>query len=314
MEKGDLAALFRWLLLASAPLLGSCSEPYPPCNTPEMVVTAPYDPADGGIDGGITDAGVLDLCQRIVQRSVRIKECALVPADGGTVVRVVYADYCVGGRCPDGFRAAIRSSGTNELGMWLAGSAELEAASVDAFQILAGELTAHRAPARLVFAAREAAGDEARHARIMGALASRHGGSPRAVRVARRPTRDLEAIALENAVEGCVRETFAALVACRQARVATDPAIRAAMAGIAQDETRHATLAWAVARWADGQLSPAARGRVRQAREAARDALVAEVARPQVPALRDAAGLPDADEAVRLASALFENLARRPTS
>jgi hypothetical protein len=195
--------------------------------------------------------------------------------------------------------------------MWLAGTAELEAASVDAFQILAGELADHRAPTRLVGAAREAAGDEARHARIIGALARRHGVSPPAVRVARRPTRDLEAIAVENAVEGCVRETFAALVACRQARVATDPVIRDAMAGIAPDETRHATLSWAVADWAEGQLSLAARGRVRQAREAARETLLAEVARPPVPELRDAAGLANADEAVRLASALFENLARR---
>jgi len=311
MEKGDLAALFRWLLLASAPALGSCWEPYPPCNNPETVVTAPYDPADGGIDGA-TDAGLLELCQGVVQRTVWIKACELVPADGGTVVRVRYADHCLGGRCPDGFRAAIRSRGTNELGMWLAGSAELEAASVDAFQILAGDLAAHRAPPRLVDAARASAGDEARHARIMGALARRQGVSPPAVRVVRRPTRDLEAIAVENAVEGCVRETFAALVACRQARVATDPAIRGAMVGIAQDETRHATLSWAVADWADGQLSRAARGRVRESRETASAALLAEVAQPPPPELTDVAGLPDAGEAVRLASALFEKLERRP--
>ena len=80
--------------------------------------------------------------------------------DDGGDHGAVYANHCLGGRCPDGFRAALRSWGANKLGVWLAGSAEMEAASVDAFQILAGDPAAHRAPTRLVDAAREAAADE----------------------------------------------------------------------------------------------------------------------------------------------------------
>ena len=89
--------------------------------------------------------------------------------------------------------------------------------------------------------------------------------------MARTATRDIETIARENAVEGCTRETYAALVACRQARAATDPAIRAAMAGIARDETRHAALAWAVDGWSQALLGPAARRRVRDARREANE-------------------------------------------
>jgi hypothetical protein len=44
----------------------------------------------------------------------------------------------------------------------------------------------------------------------MGALARRVGARPRAVQVVRGALRSIEAIALDNAVEGCVRETYGA--------------------------------------------------------------------------------------------------------
>jgi hypothetical protein len=128
------------------------------------------------------------------------------------------------------------------------------------------------------------------------------------VYVNRGPVRDIEVVARENAVEGCVRETYAALLACRQARAATDPAIRAAMTGIARDETRHAALAWAVDRWSQALLAPAARRRVREARHEALDRLVdARVA--ALPRDRqELAGLPDEEEEVRMASTLAGRL------
>jgi len=54
-------------------------------------------------------------------------------------------------------------------------------------------------------------------------------------------------VALENAVEGCVRETYGALIATRQAEAASDPVVRRAMRKIAADETAHAALSWDVA-------------------------------------------------------------------
>src|SRR5262249_13201570 len=65
----------------------------------------------------------------------------------------------------------------------------------------------------------------------------------------------LEAIAEENAREGCVRETFGALVATFQAVHAVDPEIREVMKTIALEETEHAALAWDVDRWLSTKLS-----------------------------------------------------------
>jgi hypothetical protein len=59
------------------------------------------------------------------------------------------------------------------------------------------------------------------------------------------PARSLEELAVENAVEGCVRETYGALTAIWQARTAKDPSVAAAVRRIARDETRHAALSWA---------------------------------------------------------------------
>lgn len=51
---------------------------------------------------------------------------------------------------------------------------------------------------------------------------------------------NLEALALENAVEGCVRETFGALCGGYQAARAADPVVRRTLAQITRDETTHA--------------------------------------------------------------------------
>jgi hypothetical protein len=119
------------------------------------------------------------------------------------------------------------SSGARDLlGAWLAGNAHLEAASIDAFEILATELRAHRAPPVLIEAARTATADERRHADSIGGLASSRGAVPPGLHVNRSPIRDIEAVARENAIENCVRETYAALLAYRQASAAADPAIR----------------------------------------------------------------------------------------
>jgi hypothetical protein len=173
------------------------------------------------------------------------------------------------------------------VGAWLADAAQLEAASVPAFEILAAELRAHDAPPGLIARALESADDERRHARIMTALARAHGATPGPVRVIAREPRDLEAIARENAVEGLVREAYGA-------RVAIDHAI-------AVDEQRHADLAADVHAWLRPRLPYAASRRVDEARDSARAQLVAECAVELPRAVRDALGLPDATRAVELA-------------
>jgi hypothetical protein len=135
--------------------------------------------------------------------------------------------------------------------------------------MLRSELVIHHAPRRLVRAAERAARDEIRHARAMRNLARRYGASVPEVRVRSVSPRGLEAIAIDNAVEGCVRETLGSVVATWQAHMAEEPAVRLVMRRIAEDETDHAAFSWALARWIEGRLSTDARTRVRRARQAA---------------------------------------------
>lgn len=186
--------------------------------------------------------------------------------------------------------------------------AYLEAASVDAFERLARELATHGAPARLRKAARRAARDEARHTRVATALAERAGATVPRPRVPRGRVRSLAEIAVENAVEGCVRETFGAAVALAQATSAGDPRVRAAMRPLAADEMRHAELAWCVHRWLEPRLDRAARARVVRARRRAALALVQETSVEPHADLVQQLGLPTARQARSVALDLARSL------
>lgn len=202
-------------------------------------------------------------------------DAALDPLTPGTSVTV----QCNGvqdctGRKLEGTRAPTIDG--EPIAAQLASAAWLEAAAVFAFRRLARELRAHGAPARLVRAARRCARDEIRHARIMTALAKKHGAVvPRAPR-APREIRDLESIARENGIEGCVSETYGAAVAAWQAESASDPDVARAMRAIAPDELRHAALGWAVQTWIERRLDAGARARVRAARDQAAREIVAK--------------------------------------
>ena len=172
------------------------------------------------------------------------------------------------GRRPPGLFVPT-STIADGLGAQLARMAHLEAASVPAFAQLAAELEAHGAPARLVAGARRALVDEQRHAAVVGGLARALGARPLPVEIEPMPLRPLAAIALDNAVEGCVRETIGAVLAAEQARLAPDRALGEALARIATDERRHANLAWAIDAWVHPRLSPGERDAVARARAAA---------------------------------------------
>lgn len=209
------------------------------------------------------------------------------------------------GRRPEGLTLSDREDGAT-LGGHFAESAELEAASVDAFQRLEEELHLAGAPETLRRRARRSAADEVRHADMMTALASRFGACPRPFVVEKTDRRSLVDMAIENAIEGCVMETWAALLATFQAEHARDAEIRAAMKTIARDETRHAALAWDIAGFLDGRLSIAERERVLAARAQAFADLEASIAEEPSDELRDVTGLPTAREARTLLEQLLE--------
>ena len=180
---------------------------------------------------------------------------------------------CVEGRRPAGYDDATPTPRT--VAEWLAYAAELERVSVDAFRILALELELNGAPASLVTAARVAEADEVRHTRMLERFARKAGATLTPRPVHDRPARTLKAVAIENAVEGCVRETFGALVAGHQASTATMGELRLAMKRIYVDETAHAQLAWDVHAWILPQLSEAERAEVKSAMAVAQSDLLA---------------------------------------
>ena len=118
----------------------------------------------------------------------------------------------------------------------------------------------------------------------------------------------LAQLALENAVEGCVNETFGALLAGYQARHAGDAALGRAMRAIEADETRHAELAWEVAAWLDARLTVAERRRVAEARRQAGAVLVERAGAPVDRTLVRDAGLPPPATARALAAAAHRAL------
>lgn len=133
-------------------------------------------------------------------------------------------------------------------------SARYEHASVASFARAAMELLALGAPAALVHATSLAMADEVDHARrclgvaraldpeVAGIGALRVDGSLDAVPT---PRSVLRAVLRE----GAVGETLAAAEAAEAARRCQDPATRAVLARIAEDESRHAALAWRTVRW-----------------------------------------------------------------
>ncbi len=265
-------------------------------------------------DGGAVSAeACLEACSQYDHSYGRMR-CQVDSSDaggdadleGGVRVQCIYETSTCSqpaGRRPAGHRERV-GRGSTPLGAYFASIAALEAASVGAFEELARELAAHGAPKRLVARARRAARDEVRHAALVGELARRHGGAVK-LPVARgpRPPRTLVALARANAVEGCVRETFGALLALHQAEFAPSADVRAAMTTIARDESAHAILAHDVHRWLVRRLDPKA---LRSVRAAARRARRRIEASPPAPVA--GSGLPERAAAGALAVALHAAL------
>lgn len=298
-----LERFVRGLVATTLPLsmlaCGGTGPRVPPCNVPpdKIITVSGGGLPDGGSpgDGGISPSDCNALCMANFYR------CSIVSTDGGSTQIDCAAALCLGRR-PEGLVAQREAADT--LGAFFAQAAQLEAASVPAFSRLGRELLSFGAPPALAARCRDAARDEVRHARSMRSLASRFGSAPAPVELAPFRSRSLEELAVENAVEGCTRELFGAVVGVWQAEAANDAEIRAAMRGIAADEIRHAELAFDIAAWAAPLLSAEARARVESARRESLADLRRAALAPRAVDLVDLAGLPPPDAAAALADAL----------
>jgi hypothetical protein len=146
---------------------------------------------------------------------------------------------------------------------------------------------------------------------VLDALAARFGGRRATSRpIASCPARTLLEVALENAVEGCVRETYGAALGVLRAARATCPEIRAAMATLARDECGHAELSWRVLAWHLRALDEAGRLALARAMSDARHALSDEIAResPMSDAEEALLGTPKVEEKLRLLATLEERV------
>jgi hypothetical protein len=132
--------------------------------------------------------------------------------------------------------------------------ARAEHASIASFAQFCARLLALGAPPSLVRDALAAAGDEVRHAEFALAVASELSGRPLEfgpLEVRGSNTGEsLAATVLACVREGCIGETLSALELGAAALACSDPERAAALRAIADDEARHAALAWAFVGWA----------------------------------------------------------------
>jgi hypothetical protein len=133
--------------------------------------------------------------------------------------------------------------------------ARFEHASIASFARFVLQLLSVGAPAALVHDAQRAMADEIRHATATFGLASAYAGRPIGPGVldvggSLDTIAGLEAIVVATVDEGCIAETISAWQALEAARDATDPAVTAVLHAIAEEELRHAELAWRFVRWA----------------------------------------------------------------
>jgi hypothetical protein len=175
----------------------------------------------------------------------------------------------------------------------------LEAASVPAFRELAVELANHGAPSELVGRALTAADEEVEHARLCAVELARYGLRPAPVGRLPVGTRSLFDLAEDNAREGCVRESFGALLAQYQAERAPTAELQSLFSCIAEDESSHAQLAWDIHAWATDCLSPA---EVRQ---------IEEVIKAEVRSLASVESSRACEEALSLAGVGLQDSAAR---
>ena len=334
VQKTTLHFLFRAVLLTASTTGGSpCGDPCSQIPAGTFTSSFPPPPRDAGVDadaaadagapvlepdGGIAQARCAELC------GVLVLSCRPITDDAG--VAVVECSHGADRVCSGGGRrhaqvAPGSFARTHAVADYLAASAALEASSVLSFRRLRRELAHHGAPRTLLRAVSRAARDEARHARAMTSLARREGAAPlSAARVVAAQARGLEEIARENAVEGCVFETYGALLAMWQGENAEGAALRGSLRRIARDETRHAALAWSMARWAEQRLDRAAQLRVADARSAAVGELrrrvsgadPALVRRGLVPGARAARSMVDALDRALLAGGRARRASTRP--
>ena len=252
-------------------------------------------PGDAGVFGMTTPNVYFDATGTKDARAKDPKTCCytwVIPCPGGRALRDEDGRSVVAKAAPrrDWLDAAVREAAScredeRELmaRRWEREGA-FEHASIASFARATLDLLALGAPADLVARAQLAGLDEIEHARVAYALASAFSGrdvGPGPLPLATRGAPTLESVVREAIAEGCVGEAAAAL-ALREEAAERGGACGALLERIAEDEERHAALAYATVAWA-ASLDPDAVTRVVD------EELVRDVAPSHARALREIA-------------------------
>lgn len=188
--------------------------------------------------------------------------------------------------------------------------AALEHASVGSFARFTLQLLVLGAPSELIARAQRAALDEVEHAELAYSVAAalgagERGPGPLPLAAAAIAT-SLDEIVEALVVEGCVGETLGAIEALACAEAA-HPAIARVLRRIADDERRHAELAWSTLAWLRGRYGERVVASARRGFDEARRALELD---PAASAARPALGVLDALELRALHRQSFEGAVR----
>ena len=145
------------------------------------------------------------------------------------------------------------STYNREVGLRWIKQAEGEHASVASFARHTLQLMSLGAPSELLMASQAASIDEIKHAKMcygLGSLFLEQEMVPGVLDI----ENSLGGLSVREIVqsviqEGCVEETLAAIEAHYREYLAQDPEVKATLKEIAEDETRHAKLAWDTVNW-----------------------------------------------------------------
>lgn len=261
-------------------------------------------------DGTLSAEGCSNICIDQTERmdSIGVEEvlsCIDEPVDGSALVRceMMVQPYCEG-RFHDGVPRPKQTKG-NAIQQWFSRAAQSERSSVQSFVLLAQELRAHGAPQDLLHRLMKAAREEVHHARLMHQLCMQHRVQLPTMEGCVVPQRSLLDIAIENAVEGCVHERYAALQAHYQANHVRDRHLRMVFSRIAHEETEHTSMAEDLHLWLLSQLTQEEQEVVLQEKMNAQQALERSLLqREDIEELTVSLGLPRAEEACALAQEL----------
>jgi len=145
------------------------------------------------------------------------------------------------------------ASYNTEIGLYWLRQAEAEHASVASFARHTLQLMSLGAPSELLRASQAASIDEIKHAKMCYSFASIFLDTdivPESLNVeGSLGDLDLKSIIKSVIREGCIEETLAAIEAHYRAHHATDLEVKLVLNEIAEDETRHAQLAWDTISW-----------------------------------------------------------------